>query len=144
MKTSIPGLVIRETRLNDLNSIYSLGLEEPVFTLLQNWNAPAIADVFCSEDLLAYTAARKKEIFGFIIGTTSGYSAEIKWILVNDRFRKRGIGSALINAFIQSSKPRGAEKFLVALLPENTETETFFIKNNLIQRTGFIRLSGKL
>lgn len=144
MKKPLPGLVIRETRISDLNSIYRLGLEEPVSSPLQNWNAPAIAEIFCRDDLLAYTAARKKEIFGFIIGTASGDSAEIEWIMVKGKQRKRGIGSSLINEFIQSSKNRGVTNFLVALFPDDTEAEAFFNKNNLIQRESFIRLSGKL
>ncbi|HPS58269.1 MAG TPA: GNAT family N-acetyltransferase [Spirochaetota bacterium] len=144
MKTTIPGLVIRETCITDLNSIYKLGLEEPLFSSMTNWNAAALADAFCSTDLLAYTAARKKEVLGFIIGRISGDSAEILWILVKQKLRKRGIGSSLLDTFVNLSKKGGLMNFLVALLPDKTETEAFFYKRNMIQRESFIRLSGKL
>lgn len=144
MKTSIPGLVIRETRINDLNSIYKLGLEEPLFSSMMNWNAAVLSEVFCSTGLLACTAARKKEVLGFIIGRISGDTAEILWILVKEKLRNRGLGALLLDTFTKRSKNNGVMNILVALFPEKAETEAFFNKQSLLQSKNFIRLSGKL
>lgn len=144
MKTSIPGLVIRETRLNDLNPIYRLGINEPGFASMDGWNPANLADTFCRNDLIAYTAARKKEVLGFIIGRITGNKAEIMWIMVIEKLRKRRIGSALLDSFINKTENRGAKEFSVSLFPDNTETEAFFYKRDVVQTVRFIRLSGKI
>lgn len=144
MKTSIPGLVIRETRINDLNQIYRLGINEPGFDSLDGWNPENLADAFCSNDLIAYTAGRKKEVLGFIIGRITGNKAEIMWILVIGKLRKRGIGSALLESFIKKAGNLGAKEFSVVLDPDNKEAEAFFYKRDLVQTFRFIRLSGKI
>lgn len=144
MKTRIPGLVIRETRISDLNSIYRLGLEEPVFLAMKGWDAPALADLFCSSGLIAFTASRKKEVLGFVLGRVTGDVAEIEWILVKAKLRNRGIGTSLLDVFVELSKNRGIMNILVALFPEKRETEAFFNRINTIQVEGYTRLSAKL
>ena len=145
MKTAIPGLIIRKTELGDLHNIYMLGLEEQSFnSMINSWDAAVLADVFSSSGVVSFTAVRKKETAGFIIGTVCGNDAEILWILVKEKFRKRGIGSQLLDMLSEKTKKSGVTNFFVALFPDRTETETFFIRRSIIQRESFIRLSGKL
>ena len=145
MKTSIPGLVIRDTKISDLNIIYRLGAGEAVFnSMISRWAPDSLADIFCLDGLISCTAARKKEIIGFIIGTASDNNADIHWILVKEKFRNRGIGASLLYKFKEKAKKTGAVNFFVALFPDKTETETFFYKNSMIKRESFVKLSGKL
>lgn len=143
MKISVPGVIVRETCLSDLKPIYRLGLDEPLLNLTNSLDVSAIANAFCSDDLIAYTASRKKEVLGFIIGRINGDSAEIQWLMVKEKLRRRGIGKALLDSFIIKSKTRGALNYFVALLPDKTETKSFFYKRNMIQIESFIRISGK-
>lgn len=145
MKTAVPGLIIRPLELKDLHAIYLLGKQEETFSKMNNrWTPAELAELLSGNNATAFTAARKKEIAGFIIGTISATAAEIQWMLVREKFRGKGIGTALLDAFKEKSKKGGVTDFFVALFPDKTETERFFNKNNLIQKESFTKLSGEL
>ena len=131
MKARVPGLIIRETRTADLNSIYRLGIDEPLFSEMKGWNASDLAGLFCSKNLLSFTASRKKEVLGFITGRITGDTAEIEWVLVKERLRNRGIGTSLLDEFIERIKIPGIINIAVALFPEKAEIQAFFNKRDI-------------
>lgn len=144
MRKPVPGMIIRRTGIPDLHNIYMLGMTEKNFSAPACcWDASSLAEIFAEENCVAYTAARKKEIAGFIIGKVSGCNAELKWIFVKEKFRRRGVGTDLLDRFKENLKKSGVTDFFVALFPDKNETENFFIKHNMIKRESFIRLSGK-
>ncbi len=144
MKLNIPGLIIRRTELSQLHAMYLMGRDDAAFAALpDSWSAEKLAALFAG-NVVAFTAARKKEVAGFIIGTVEGKSACLQWLLVKEKFRRRGIGSALFDMFTENLKKSGVEDFFVALFPYTTETESFFLKKNTMNSESFIRLSTKL
>jgi len=144
MKPAIPGLAIRETCLADLNSIYRLGLNEPVFISMRRWNASQLAEIFSNSALISFTVVRKKEILGFITGKIIDQSATVEWIMVNEKFRRRGIGRFLLDKFLNTAKIKGVSFFIVASFPVNSETEYFFSKSGIADKKNFTGLSCKI
>lgn len=145
MKTAVPGLIIRSFQLNDLRNIYLLSLNDETFSSMDHaWEAEYLAELLSGDDVKVFTAARKKETAGFIMGRSSGNTAVILRILVKERYRRKGIGTALITMFRENSGKAGIHDFSAALFPENPDLETFFCRNNLTRKENFTRLSGKI
>ena len=145
MKTAVPGLIIRPFELKDLHNIYMLGAGEPVFSaMIDKWTPENLAHIFSGDDVTAFTASRKKEIAGCGIARIIDNSAEVLRIMVKEKFRRKGIGSALLSILKDTLKMKGVPCLSARVYPENQDIETFFIRNSLTLKENFTRLSGKI
>ncbi len=58
---------------------------------------------------LSITAESGGRIAGFVIGDMHGSDAYLRELDVDPDFQKRGIGAALVNAFIEAARKKGAK-----------------------------------
>ncbi|MCL2155860.1 MAG: GNAT family N-acetyltransferase [Leptospirales bacterium] len=139
MKEPLSGIIFRKIIEGDLHSIYSEGLNEPEFIDLPfAWDSGNIAKVFASEGLISFAALKKKKVIGFIFSSIENEKSYLHWIMVNERFRKIGIGKELIRLFIESSKEKGVEKFLTSPLKNSHKIINFFSNNGFSVKETYI------
>jgi GNAT superfamily N-acetyltransferase len=145
MKRLKDGIIITDLNIDDLHQIYKLGLDEPVFEVSLNpWTPENISSLIASDSFTAFTARRKKKILGFIIGEKKGSEAEIRWLMVMPHLRKKGIGSALVDSFIQKASGEGINKIFIRLLENNLDTINFLCKKGLLQNKIFKELTYEI
>ena len=141
MKHLKDGIIITNLNIDDLHQIYKLGLMEPAFkNSLNQWTPDNISSVFSSDSFAAFTARRKKKVLGFIIGEIKGSGAEILWFMVIPHLRKKGIGSTLIESFIQKTSCEGIDKIFIRLLENNLDSINFLCKKGLKVENTFAEL----
>ena len=144
MKLSEKGIIIRKTVEADLPQIYAEGAIEPLLMNLPfRFNAENLADNFASYSSICFSAVRKKNVLGFIIGSAEGGVSTVSWMMVKDKFRRAGIGKELLKRFIDESKKSGTEKFLIALFKNSAESVNFFTDSGFIVNESFIELQFK-
>jgi len=139
MSLSEKGIIIRRTLESDLRSIYLAVSEISVLTA-DALTADSLADLFASDSSVMYSAVRKKQLLGFILGTVKENDAVIEKFFVKEKFRNCGIGSLLLEKFSLRSKKAGSCNFLIALHIENIQTLNFFIKRGFVQSGNSINL----
>jgi len=141
MKLSEKGIIIRKTIENDLRQIYLSGKNDPEFSAsLPGWSANYLAEIFTDENSVYFSAVRKKKVLGFISGGVKGRDSFIQSVIVNEKFRKSGIGTELITKFIEFSKKKGAENFFIAVFKNNPHSVKFFTDNGFSVKDTFIEM----
>jgi len=144
MKLSEKGIIIRKSIEDDLPQIYSLWISEsPMNNLSYRFTPENIADIFASDNSVYFSAVRKKKVLGFVIGSVQNSDARIHWMLVKHNFRNSGIGSELLNRFIEISEKKCAAKFLTAVLENNKESEIFFANRDFTVKETMVELCRK-
>ncbi len=141
MSLSEKGIIIRETVESDLRQIYLLGNDEHSFISLSFRMSPEnLADIFASDNTIQLTAARKKKVLGFIIGSISDKDSLIHWMGVKPEFLKTEIRVELLKSFILKSKKSSAVNFIFAVSDTSPETLKFFIDNGFTVKRTLIEL----
>jgi len=142
MNLSEKGIIIRKTVEPDLPQIYSHGSSEPLFQNLPfAFNPENLTEIFSLENSICLTAARKKKVLGFIIGSLKNEESAVHWIMVKDKLRKTGIGKELLKQYIEASKKDGAQNFLIDVFKNNPESVKFFTGNGFSIENTFIKLT---
>ncbi|MCL1865672.1 MAG: GNAT family N-acetyltransferase [Spirochaetes bacterium] len=132
-------IIFRKVTEEDLHSIYLEGLNEPEFTGLPfAWNSENIADVFVSEGAICFAVLRKKKVIGFIFSSIENEKSHLYWIMVNESFRKNGIGSELLRLSVAASKEKGVEKFLTSPLKNSYKIVNFFSNNGFSVKETYV------
>ena len=131
------GIKIREATDSDLREIYHEGLAEPLFKEMNpSFTANNLADLFTSRDVIVFVAVRSKKVLGFILGSINNNECRIEWIIVKKGFRKKGIGTKMLNLLIENTKNSGADHFFIAVFMNNSESVNFFNKSGFtVKRT---------
>lgn len=87
------------------------------------------------DNSILFVAEKEERLVGYVCGYVDFYSArsvnkiaEIENMIVEDQFRNRGIGKALVDAFLEKAGELGAKKAKVAMLAGNTSAENFYRK----------------
>lgn len=141
MKFSEKGIIIRETVEDDLRQIYELGMTETELTgAAARFDAENLADIFSSENSICFSAVRKNKILGFISGSVSQNISTMRWIAVKDKFRRWGIGSGLMEFYINESGKRGAKNISIPLLKSDSASVKFFTQRGYTMRENYIEL----
>ncbi|HIH00246.1 MAG TPA: ribosomal protein S18-alanine N-acetyltransferase [Thermoplasmata archaeon] len=125
--------MIRRVEPNDIFPVITLAFD----TLPERYN-PSIFNQFyesCPEGFLV--ALQNKTIIGFLIGIkTTPNIARILMIAVEDSFRKKGIGSALLTQFIKEMKNQQITKVELEVRTSNKNALRFYKKRGfLLQAT---------
>jgi ribosomal protein S18 acetylase RimI-like enzyme len=138
------GIIIRNTIESDLRQIHDEGKKEPLLTdTAFNFSADNLSEILATENVLAYTAARKKTVLGFIIGAVKDTECKVYWMLVKKNFRKTGIGTELLQFFIENAKKNDVNNFFIAVFNNNSESVNFFNKNGFIVKNTFVEFYRK-
>lgn len=134
-------ITITTLNIEDLHQIYKLGNDEPAFKNSPTpWNIDNISSVIASNTFIAFTAKRKNKILGFIIGDVKDTNAEILWFMVITHMRNKGIGSALIDSFLEKADSHGINNIFIRLLENNLDTINFLCKKGLKVNNTFVEL----
>ncbi len=142
MSLAEKGIIIRRTIETDLRSIYLAATETKEFCS-DNLTADRLADLFASDNSILYSAVRKKNLLGFILGNVKGEGAFVEKIFVKEKFRTCGIGSLLLEKFLLGSKKAGSDIFFIALPAENLQALNFLIERGFVQSDNTINLHKK-
>ncbi len=135
------GISVRTAGINDLSAIYELGKENFIMEDLKlPWTPENIAEIFQAEGI-TLVLVRNKKVHGFITGTVSGTDARIHWMVVSEKFRKKGLGKELVKIFMKEAKEAGSLHFFVDLNKKNVDTIIFFNKIKFTDNGRFIELT---
>lgn len=141
MTCSKNDIIITTLNIEDLHQIYKLGNDEPAFKNSPSpWNIDNISSVIASNTLIAFTAKRKNKILGFIIGDIKDRDAVILWFMVIPHMRNKGIGSILIDSFLEKADSNGINNIFIRLLENNLDTINFLCKKGLKVNNTFVEL----
>jgi len=123
-------LEIREATLEELDEIYEIETEcfiEDAFTYHQ------LEYCLRSVDFLTLIASVNREAAGFIIGSLEGSRKKIVGHVytldVKRKFRRMGVGSALLEALEKIFITRGAEKCRLEVRLDNTAAKKLYLKH---------------
>jgi len=134
-------ITITTLNIEDLHQICKLGNDEPAFKNSPTpWNIDNISSALASNVFTAFTAKRKNKILGFIIGDVKDVNAEILWFMVITHMRNKGIGSALIDSFLEKADSHGINNIFIRLLENNLDTINFLCKKGLKVNNTFVEL----
>jgi len=142
MKLTEKGIIVRKGVETDLRQIYLSVNDKPLFSNT-GFSAGKLADIFMSETSIILVAARKKKILGFIAGKTDEKNSFIHYIFVNEKFRGSGIGSALMEKYINWGKKSGAADFFIALHEDEMDSLDFCIKRGFTSELNCVTLRRK-
>jgi len=129
MKHRFP-VEIREATLSDLDEIYKIEVEcfiEDAFTLRQ------LEYCLKSPSFVTLIASIDGEAAGFIIGSLEDSKGKIVGHIytldVKHKFRRRGVGSALLESLEEIFINRGAEKCCLEVRLDNTAAKRLYFKH---------------
>lgn len=126
--------IVRPFRVGDMDQILQIAdisLQEEYdsevfFTIYKSWNSSFLV------------ASMDGDIVGFICGITgSGEGARILMLAVHPRFRRRGIGSALLQNFTNICGKKGTDRITLEVRPSNQLAIQFY-KDHGFQPVGVI------
>jgi ribosomal protein S18 acetylase RimI-like enzyme len=147
-------LDIRETKLDDLPTIFALG--EKLYTaekwpvLYRLWDQYELAEFFLSDSDFCFVADYEGEIVGFIFGTlferrnNSWVYGHVSWLGVDGSYKGKGIGTRLLKKLTDAFISHGARMMLVDTDPANEGAVAFFRKNEFENDVPHIYLSKNL
>lgn len=113
---------IRPAQLQDIDTIYNLGISAPEFLVNENtvnfWPRDILSGAVNSDDTIVLVAELDKQVVGFIIAnlSVSLRKAIIENIYVNVESRSQGIGDMLISSFLDMLGGTTVE-YVIALVP---------------------------
>ncbi len=124
-------LTVRRVQASDIIPVIALAYE----TLPERYN-PAIFNQFyeASPDSF-FVALNNTNIIGFLIGNrTTPMTARILMLSVKERFRKQGIGKALLTAFLSEMKTHRVKRLDLEVRTTNHTALEFYKKQGFILR----------
>lgn len=125
---------IRRFEREDLTAIMRLVRK----TLGENYDPSIYLSLYEQWPKGFIVAERGKRVIGFALGAlTTRRRARLLMLAVHPSFRRRGVGSALIDAFFREAAVRGAETVVLEVRISNKDAIRFY------QRHGF-RITGIL
>jgi ribosomal protein S18 acetylase RimI-like enzyme len=99
----------------------------------ERFNPKYIADdLFWSEDYACVVAKSDGKIVGLVNAYLDSGLIWFSWLLVDKKFRRKGLGSQLMLAMEQIYKKKGYHKAVAETLPNNTRS------NKLLRKIGYV------
>ena len=90
------------------------------------WSEEALGTALGTDFQPFLVARRGKEIVGFILGRMIGSEAEILNLAVKKAFRRRGVGSSLVNAVLVRCESSGCTKAFLEVRESNRGGIAFY------------------
>ncbi len=146
-------MLIRQATTDDLAAISALSLAlfkyERAFIKTYNlkWTYSKIGQNYFKQRItgkngVVFVAEENKKIIGYICGYVASWyfrirpkMAELDNMFVDSKFRRLGIGSQLITAFVNTVKEMGASRVKVEAVFDNALSRNFYQKNNFHNHT---------
>lgn len=126
-----PTTVVRRARPADLPAV--LGLERSSFTV--PWTDRAFRMVMVRPDASLLVADRAEEVVGHAALWMQGREAELGDLAVAAAHRRRGIGTALLEAAVEDARKRGADRIYL-LVRESNEAARELYRSAGFRRVG--------
>ncbi len=107
------------------------------FTVPRPWGAEEIGETLTQPGSFLLTAAD-----GFLIGRAVTGEAELLTLAVRPGARRRGTGSALVAAFLDAARSRGAERAFLEVAAENAAALSLYARAGFTEagrRRGYYR-----
>ena len=125
-------LDIRVYRQSDKDAVISLWKE--VFNLDKDHNDPelAIEMKVKQNDGLFFVVEENSQIIGTILAGFDGHRGWLYSLAVHPDFRRRGIGSALVEKALDELKKQGCLKVNLQIYSENHDVVEFYEKNDFL------------
>ena len=133
--------------------------EDSVLLLIEkyaSWDAtPTRADIqgfYSSSSELFFVAERESKVVGFVYGRESKHLpnetlarwkankvASIETLAVDEDYRRRGIGTSLLNKFFEVCRLNGIDLVTLSVPAEETEARRLYEKLSFEERAYFLR-----
>ncbi|MDD2822567.1 MAG: GNAT family N-acetyltransferase [Candidatus Daviesbacteria bacterium] len=141
-------LIIRKAKISDLQNIQALGTG--LMKSDRRFDPTLIEEWYFSSDAMKYLLNRirgkkgvclvaevNKQLVGYLTGKLLKtetwrpfYRAEVNNLYIETKYQSKGIGAALLKAFIEWSKANSAERIVLNVESKNVEAIRFYQKNN--------------
>lgn len=89
--------MIRKITLNDITKINDIGTQ-----LYSNFNTIYKVDNYINNPMYSLYLIEEEEIIGFLIATDNLDVYELQCIIIDEKYRKKGYGTKIMNYFINS------------------------------------------
>lgn len=107
------------------------------FTVPRPWGAQEIGETLAQPGSFLLTDAD-----GFLIGRAIAGEAELLTLAVRPDARRRGTGAALVAAFLDAARARGAERAFLEVAADNTAAQALYARAGFAEagrRPGYYR-----
>jgi ribosomal-protein-alanine N-acetyltransferase len=133
------GAAIRTLREQDAAAVAEIlrGAPESVF-----WPESSVKEVIGSQSAVALLSEAQGETIGFLIGKQAADEAEILNLAVVKESRRRGEGSALLEAALEEFRARGVSRVFLEVRDSNEPALAFYRKHGFSKmgrREGYYR-----
>ena len=159
--------IIRHAKIEDLPEIQKLNQElfdfeaQYISSYNREWSYSKQGEKYFKQRLGIETPVNSKllpfffvatidnQIIGYLIGSMGFYPfrtinpiAEVENMYVKQDQRRKGVGSALVEAFKKATKTRGVKLFRVESLENNAVAMDFYRKMGFIERSIFLEVEA--
>lgn len=118
---------IRPFQSSDLDAV--VAIETKNFSL--PWSAQSFLDCSRWKEFWFYVAEQNKKIIGYFVAQVVGDEAELHNIAVDPACQKKGVGQAMLDAFLKQTKNGGVQNIFLMVRPSNQ------VAIHLYQKSGF-------
>lgn len=133
------GTVIRTLREQDAVAVTEILRTAPEAVL---WAESSVKEVIATENAVALLSEAHGKAIGFLIGRQAADEAEILNLAVARESRRRGEGSALLNAALEEFRSRGVSRVFLEVRESNQAGIVFYGKHGFSEvrrRAGYYR-----
>ena len=122
-------MTIREWKFEDILTLSRL--EEQCFTG-DRWSYRTFANCYENPAFYGIVAVDGDEIIGYAGITVSADSADIENILVAERYRRGGVGSALVERLIDHARSNGVRDIFLEVRVSNVPAMCMYLKYGFV------------
>ena len=120
-------MFIRTAVLDDLAAIRRLALASPTAA---HWTHDSLEKLFdVSPRRLTLVAEISGTAIGFLVALAAREEWEIENVVVGDRLRRKGIGGALLQSFVETAKVEGATGIVLEVRESNLPARSLYEKH---------------
>ena len=132
---------IREMTAADYDSVRALISTTPGLTLRSADSPEAAKRYLARNPGLSFVATVEERIVGCVMCGHDGRRGYLQHLAVAPDFRRRGIGSVLVDCCVHALSRLGIEKTHIDVLAENRDAQEFWIKRGWKRRDDIVRFS---
>lgn len=124
------GATVREFRPSDAAALTSILRAAPEAA---NWTQASYREWMNSPGAVAFVSEDDGRVSGFIIGRQVADEAEVLNLAVSPLARRKGQGSALLNATLEEFRTRGVRRVYLEVRESNVAARAFYAKHGFSQ-----------
>lgn len=121
-------LVIREMTVDDISFVAQM--EQKNFTT--PWKESSLRDTLKQRTTIFYLAKYQDTPVGYISRTLSFETADILTVCVEERYRKHGVATKLLQYLEDDLKSLGAQRIFLEVRESNRAARTLYEKNGYV------------